>query len=105
MTTSCLALAFQPPFGVFIFALAVLGFGSGVYTSCLTAVIAHKEDGVLMSCLYACFGVGATFSPLLIGGFIDAGLPWGVSQMPVHLRCLKKINSLLLLISGTTGFL
>lgn len=50
-----------------------------------------------MSCMYACFGVsyfhafttfvadrpsqvGAMFSPLIIGGFIDAGYNWNVRR-------------------------
>lgn len=80
MSVGCLILAFAPPFGVFVFSLAFLGFGSGLYDTCLTTVVSHQEDGVMMSWLYACFGVGATFSPLVIGSFVDAGLLWAVSH-------------------------
>ncbi|GAA5895004.1 hypothetical protein JCM5296_000935 [Sporobolomyces johnsonii] len=76
MCTGCITLSVAPPFAAFIIALAVLGFGSGMYDACLTTVVSHEEDGVLMSCMYACFGVGAMFSPLIIGGFIDRGWSW-----------------------------
>jgi fucose permease len=29
--------------------------------------------------MYACFGVGAMFSPLIIGAFVDHGIAWNVS--------------------------
>lgn len=89
MSLGCGVLAFAPPFGVFVLALGLLGFGSGLYDACLTTVVSHEEDGVLMSCLYAFFGVGATFSPLLIGGFIDAGLPWAVRSFETILNVLR----------------
>lgn len=57
MAAGCLVLAVVPPFSVFVFALALLGFGGGLYDAALTTVISHEEDGVLMSCMYACFGV------------------------------------------------
>lgn len=31
-----------------------------------------------MSFMYACFGVGAMISPLVIGGFVDKGIDWNV---------------------------
>ena len=67
------------------------------FPQCITIVIAHEEDGVLMSLLYSCFGVslplvtsfssddtgliectrlGAMISPLAIGAFLDRGYAW-----------------------------
>ncbi|GAA5981623.1 hypothetical protein JCM11641_003920 [Rhodosporidiobolus odoratus] len=76
MSAGCIILACAPPFGVFIVSLAFMGFGGGLYDACITTVISHEEDGVLMSLLYSCFGIGATFSPLIIGAFIDRGYSW-----------------------------
>ncbi|KAM0753735.1 MFS general substrate transporter [Meredithblackwellia eburnea MCA 4105] len=76
MGGGCIMLSFGPPFAVFILAIAALGFGGGLYDAMLTTVISHSEDGVLMSLMYACFGVGAMFSPLIIGSFIDHGFSW-----------------------------
>jgi len=98
MGTGCLILSRAPPYGLFIFCLALLGFGGGIYDACLTTVVSHEEDGVLMSFMYAAFGVrstasihvgranlddacqqvGAMISPLLIGGLIDRGVSWNV---------------------------
>ncbi|KAI5477518.1 hypothetical protein MNV49_006305 [Pseudohyphozyma bogoriensis] len=80
MAAGNLTLSFAPPYVAFILSLAMLGFGSGcetgLYDSCLTTVISHEEDGVLMSCMYACFGLGAMLSPLIIGAFIDRNFLW-----------------------------
>lgn len=62
LSTGCLIIALAPPYGLFVSSLALLGFGSGLYDSCLTTVVSHSEDGVLMSCMYACFGVSSSFS-------------------------------------------
>ncbi|GAA6062525.1 hypothetical protein JCM10212_001575 [Sporobolomyces blumeae] len=76
MSTGCLALTFAPPFAVFILALAFLGFGAGIYDAAITTVISHAESQALMSCMYAFFGIGAMFSPIIIGSFVDKGIPW-----------------------------
>ncbi|GAA5851769.1 hypothetical protein JCM8547_001203 [Rhodosporidiobolus lusitaniae] len=76
MCGGCLTLSFAPPFGVFVASLAFLGFGSGMYDTCITTVVSHEEDGILMSLTYAFFGIGAMISPLVIGAFVDKGFPW-----------------------------
>lgn len=97
MSTGCVVLSIAPPFPAFIIMLGFMGFGSGMYgarlslvllspslslsaslhaDAVITTVIAHEEDGVLMSLLYSCFGVGAMISPLAIGAFLDRGYPW-----------------------------
>ncbi|KAL8277056.1 hypothetical protein RQP46_010590 [Phenoliferia psychrophenolica] len=89
MAAGCLVLALTPPFGVFVFSLALLGFGGGLYDAALTTVISHEEDGFLMGAMYACFGVGAMFSPLIIGSFIDHGYSWNFYYyMPLGLTFL-----------------
>jgi MFS family permease len=112
LSSGCLLLSFAPPFGAFIAAVALMGFGGGLYDAAITTVISHEEDGALMSYTYAFFGgaltafpaqffslhraserrrtrrlticslstVGATFSPLIIGSFVDKGYPWNVSR-------------------------
>ncbi|GAA6032438.1 hypothetical protein JCM8097_008175 [Rhodosporidiobolus ruineniae] len=76
MCIGTVILCIAPPFPVFVISLAFMGFGSGMYDTCITTVISHEEDGILMSLLYSCFGVGATFSPLIIGSFVDRNIPW-----------------------------
>ncbi|ORY73649.1 major facilitator superfamily domain-containing protein, partial [Leucosporidium creatinivorum] len=76
LSSGCLILSFAPPFGAFIASIALMGFGGGLYDSAITTVISHEESGALMSYTYAFFGVGATFSPLIIGSFVDKGYPW-----------------------------
>ncbi|KAK4053988.1 hypothetical protein OIO90_003633 [Microbotryomycetes sp. JL221] len=74
--SGCATLSQAPAFGLFIFALVMLGFGGGLLDACLTTVVSHDEDQVLLSALYACFGLGAFISPLLIGSFIDREIAW-----------------------------
>lgn len=54
-----------------------------------------------MSFMYACFGVGAMISPLVIGGFVDKGIDWNVcyvylflSPAIVRLRLVVETNDL-----------
>ncbi|GAA6008799.1 hypothetical protein JCM10207_001728 [Rhodosporidiobolus poonsookiae] len=92
MSGGCIVLSVAPPFIVFVLSLALLGFGSGMYDACITTVIAHEEDGVLMSLLYSCFGIGATFSPLIIGGFVDRGYDWNrYYNIPLGISVLLAI--------------
>ncbi|CEQ42750.1 SPOSA6832_04601 [Sporobolomyces salmonicolor] len=106
MCTGCITLSVAPPFAAFIIALAVLGFGSGMYDACLTTVVSHEEDGVLMSCMYACFGVGAMFSPLIIGGFIDRGWSWNrYYYAPLSLSIFLAILGCLVFRTCTFGLL
>lgn len=79
MAGGCLTMALVPPFPVFVLALALLGFGGGVYDASLTvsgarsspdgqeeltrklqSVVAHDEDAGTMALLYAMFGVSLT---------------------------------------------
>ncbi|GAA6003239.1 MFS transporter [Rhodotorula paludigena] len=76
MSTGCVVLSVAPPFPVFVSMLLFMGFGSGMYDASITTIISHEEDGVLMSWLYSCFGVGAMISPLMIGAFVDKGYDW-----------------------------
>ena len=79
LSIGCLVLSFAPPFGVFIAALIVLGFGSGMYDTVITTLMAHDDDSpALMSYMYAMFGLGATLSPLIIGTLVDHDIPWKV---------------------------
>ncbi|GAA5893322.1 hypothetical protein JCM6882_008004 [Rhodosporidiobolus microsporus] len=76
MVTGCTLLTIAPPFPVFVISLSFLGFGGGMYDAAITTITSHEEDGVLMSLLYSFFGIGAMFSPLIIGSFIDKGWDW-----------------------------
>ncbi|KAK4048635.1 Membrane protein tms1 [Microbotryomycetes sp. JL201] len=42
-------LGVAPPFGPFIAALVMLGFGGGLLDACLTTVVSHDEDQVLLA--------------------------------------------------------
>ncbi|GAA6006814.1 hypothetical protein JCM11491_003191 [Sporobolomyces phaffii] len=76
MSVGSLALSFAPPFPVFIVALAFVGFGAGIYDAAISTVVAHFESQALMSGMYSFFGIGAMFSPIIIGSFVDKGIPW-----------------------------
>ncbi|GAA6008771.1 hypothetical protein JCM10207_001718 [Rhodosporidiobolus poonsookiae] len=92
MSGGCIILSVAPAFVVFVLSLALLGFGSGMYDTAITTFIAHEEDGVLMSLLYSCFGIGATFSPLIIGAFIDRGYDWNrYYNIPLGISVLLAI--------------
>ena len=75
----CATLSAAPPFLAFIFGLVLLGFGGGLLDACLTTVVSHDEDQVLLSAMYGMFGIGAMVSPLTIGIMIDRGVSWNVS--------------------------
>ncbi|GAA5902344.1 uncharacterized protein JCM6883_001375 [Sporobolomyces salmoneus] len=76
MSSGCIALTFAPPFPVFIVALAFLGFGAGIYDVSVSVVVAHFESQAMMSCMYAFFGIGAMFSPIVIGSLLDGDIFW-----------------------------
>ncbi|GAA5941255.1 MFS transporter [Sporobolomyces koalae] len=76
MSLGCVALSLAPPFPAFIIALAFLGFGAGIYDAAITTVVSHFESQAMMSCMYAFFGIGAFFSPIIIGSFVDKGIDW-----------------------------
>lgn len=46
-------MSFAPPFGAFILALVLQGYGSGLYDASLTTVISHEEDTAMMTLMYA----------------------------------------------------
>ncbi|GAA5869215.1 hypothetical protein JCM3774_003982 [Rhodotorula dairenensis] len=81
MSLGCVVLSIAPPFAAFI-----------MYDACITIVVAHEEDGVLMSLLYSCFGLGAMISPLAIGAFLDRGYAWNrYYNIPLGISILLAI--------------
>jgi len=83
-----LILTLRPPFPVVTIALALLGLGSGLYDASLTTVVAHYENGTLMSAMYSFFGIGAMISPFIIGSLLDQGIKWNVSLV----RLLRRVS-------------
>ncbi|BGP35596.1 hypothetical protein JCM10296v2_007437 [Rhodotorula toruloides] len=103
MATGCVVLSVAPPFPAFIIMLGFMGFGSGMYDAVITTVIAHEEDGVLMSLLYSCFGVGAMISPLAIGAFLDRGYAWNrYYNIPLGLALILAVIGYFLFRGYTT---
>ncbi|GAA5883016.1 hypothetical protein JCM16303_006793 [Sporobolomyces ruberrimus] len=78
LSLGCIALSVAPPFPVFIIALGFMGFGSGIYDAAITTVIAHFESQALMAGMYSLFALGAMFSPILIGSFVDKDIRWNL---------------------------
>ena len=54
----------------------IAGLGSGVVDAGLNTYIATNHGPTLMNWLHACFGLGATFGPLLMTGIINRGYSW-----------------------------
>ncbi|GAA5830612.1 hypothetical protein JCM3766R1_002781 [Sporobolomyces carnicolor] len=76
MALGCIALSFAPPFPAFIVGLMSMGFGSGVFDTTCSIYVSHFESQAMMSCMYAFFGIGAMFAPIIIGVFVDKGIMW-----------------------------
>lgn len=63
--------------GIWLFAAAIpMGLGAGAVDAGLNGYVARHYSGRHMSWLHACWGVGATSGPVLMGLAISAGLGW-----------------------------
>lgn len=58
------------------FAAVPLGLGAGAVDAGLNGFVARHYSGRHMNWLHACWGVGATCGPLVMGASITAGLGW-----------------------------
>ncbi|MBL8134394.1 MAG: MFS transporter, partial [Anaerolineae bacterium] len=74
-----LSIAAAAAFGVFwllIPLFVILGIGSGFIDAGLNAYIAEHHSQRTLNWLHACFGVGATASPLIITALLDNDQTW-----------------------------
>lgn len=53
-----------------------LGFGAGAVDACLNGFVAKHYSGRHMNWLHACWGIGATSGPLVLGWAIGSGQGW-----------------------------
>jgi fucose permease len=64
------AWALLVPFGL------LAGLGAGAIDAGLNAYVATRHDARAVNWLHACFGVGASASPAVLGAVLAHGLPW-----------------------------
>ncbi|KAK2746720.1 hypothetical protein FQN55_005447 [Onygenales sp. PD_40] len=72
-----LIMAIRPPYPVFLVAYAIVGFGNGLIDAAWNAWVGDMVNAnALMGFLHAFYGLGATVSPTIATGMINAGLDW-----------------------------
>lgn len=59
-------------------AVALLGFGSGLFDACLAMVMSHEEDAVLMSTYYSALAFGGAIGPFVVSGLAERGCQWNI---------------------------
>ena len=70
------ALAVSPSWSVFLFSVAVLGFGGGLVDSATNTYVALGRDARAMGLIHGVFGLGAVGGPLLVTLLLTAGMSW-----------------------------
>lgn len=71
-----LTIANASGFGWLMGATALLGFGAGAVDAGLNGYVARHYSGRHMNWLHACWGVGATAGPIVMGSMIAASGGW-----------------------------
>lgn len=71
-----LLIANASGFGWLMSATVLLGFGAGAVDAGLNGYVARHYSGRHMNWLHACWGVGATAGPLIMGSMIAASAGW-----------------------------
>ena len=71
-----LGVAIAPSWGILLAMLFVAGLGTGVIDSGMNTFVATNYSAGRLSWLHACFGLGATFSPLIMTAILANNGPW-----------------------------
>jgi MFS family permease len=74
--SALLAIAHAGDFGWLLVAAIPLGLGAGAVDAGLNGFVAHHYSGRHMNWLHACWGVGATVGPILMGQALVSGQGW-----------------------------
>lgn len=92
-----LVAALHPPFPVIVIFFSVAGFGNGLEDAAWNAWVGNMENpNEVLGVLHACYGLGATISPLIATSMITKGhLPWyyfyyimvSSQSIPIFLYC------------------
>lgn len=69
----------SPIWSIFIISALIAGAGAGTVDSVINADIALRYGQRVMHLLHACFGIGATFGPLLVATLLEADVSWRVA--------------------------
>ncbi|HXU64889.1 MAG TPA: MFS transporter [Polyangia bacterium] len=62
----------------FLAAAFVAGLGGGAIDAALNHLVARRHSARHMNWLHACWGVGASLTPLLVAWMLQRGQSWGV---------------------------
>ena len=101
LTASGLLIFSQARGAAWLYATAVpLGFGAGAVDACLNGFVARHYSGRHMNWLHACWGIGATTGPLLIGYAMGTAQGWRGGYLMLGAMQL----SLAVLFAGTMGW-
>jgi len=77
LTASGLLIIAHAHGAAWLYAAAVpLGFGAGAVDACLNGFVARHYSGRHMNWLHACWGMGATLGPLLMGLALAGAVGW-----------------------------
>lgn len=77
LAASALALAaFAPPWVVFLAAAFVAGLGGGAIDATLNHLVARRHSARHMNWLHACWGVGASLTPMVVAWSLADGRSW-----------------------------
>jgi fucose permease len=71
-----LGLALAPTWGLLLLVMFVAGLGTGVIDSGMNTFVATNYSAGRLSWLHACFGLGATFTPLIMTAILESSGPW-----------------------------
>ncbi len=101
LTSTGLLLISRAQGAAWLYAAAVpLGFGAGAVDAGLNGFVARHYSGRHMNWLHACWGLGATTGPLLVGYAIGHGHGWRSGYLAIGLLQL----GLVALFLGTLGW-
>ena len=97
--SSLLAIAHAPSFAWLLLAAIPLGVGAGAVDAGLNGFVAHHYSGRHMNWLHACWGLGATCGPLVMGYAIAGTHTWrggyfwlGVAQLSLAMVFLATLR-------------
>lgn len=68
--------AWAPSWSAFLVAALIAGLGGGAIDASLNHLVARRHSARHMNWLHACWGVGASLTPMLVGWMLKRGLSW-----------------------------